>query len=184
MRVVLSVCCSLSLCVLLRLHVALTACRSLCVLLSLHAALAAYCSVCMLLSVLVTLSAFYVRHSLSQRDAFTRPSVVAGRVAQPEPDLVPDLGPVRRLSRARNMPCQSGISHNSSAPLTGRCVPSRSVSFRLVSSRCTSFCFFIHLLFLCELLIYWNTSRNTFVEYIFYTKVNPAEQVQMRIEMA
>lgn len=97
--------------------------------------------------------------------------MVAGRVAQPEPDLVPDLGlgPVRRrLSRARNMPCQSGISHNSSAPLTARCVPSRSVSFRLVKSRLAArlfVLFFIYLLFLCELLIYWNTSSDTYILY-------------------
>lgn len=173
MRVVLSVRCSLSLCV------ALTACRSLCMLLRLHIALSLSVLLCMPLSLHVALSACrsfcellassdsldcLSRSALSHRDAFTRASVVAGRVAQPEPDLVPDLGlgPVRRrLSRARNMPCQSGISHNSSAPLTARCVPSRSVSFRLVKSRLAArlfVLFFIYLLFLCELLIYWNTS--------------------------
>lgn len=163
MRVVLSVRCSLSLCcshcVLPSLHVITSAYCSLCVLLSLHAVLFACCSPRLTLS-----TASLVRHSLSHRDAFTRASVVDGRVAQPEPDLVPDLslGPVRRrLSRARNMPCQSGISHNSSAPLTARCVPSRSVSFRLVKSRFAArlfVLFFIYLLFLRELLIYWNTS--------------------------
>lgn len=166
MRVVLlSVRCSLSLSVC----VALTACCPLCMLLrlhialSLHVALSACRSFCVLLALSDSLDCLS-RSALSLASRCLYKSFGGCRAG----------GSTRARSHAR-----SRARSSSPVPSTQHAVPVRNqsqfvcptdstlrsipfciVPSRQVSSRCTSFSFFffIYLLFLCELLIYWNNS--------------------------
>lgn len=127
----LSACCSH--CLLLLLPVPLTACRSLCLLLSLPVLLSA-----------ATLSAHSLSLSLTYEMPLQDVRLVGSGGCWAGGSSRARSRTLSTLSRARNMPCLAGISHNSSAPLTGRCVP-----FRSVSSRCTSLLHSVLFFFSC-----------------------------------